>query len=637
MRREQFNIPRAARNARPVSRRILGIVVAAGLLSSMIAQPPGTNVIDHLNHVISWYRQTIQLSESIPTLGAAPSRDSLRQEALIVVQQAFDYAQAEAAIVTPAQTGNEPSAAASSQKNLQNAYDTATQRLNGIRTQISALDDQIAKTRGKAQAALVSQRDVLKAELQINQDLQESLKKLLDYMSASGEGGATSGLIGKINDLLQTVPEARPTNQATKSPSPPATANNPANSQTFHADSAGVLSLGIEIFTLMRGRVQLDQQASATTTLLNEVQNLRTPVRTHLRSLLRQTEQLSAQPEAPDPDARQKLRQQLKQLERDFSQTSNFIVPLSKEAFQLEAGRANLGQWSSELQREYLTALRYLLLRFGEIGIVVVFILVLSEIWRRLTFRYVRDARLRRQMLLFRRITMGFAISLTVVLSFVTEFGSFATFAGFITAGIAVALQNLILSVVAYFFLIGRYGARVGDRLTVTGVTGQVIEVGLVRLYMMELSGTGSDLRPTGRIVVFSNSVLFQPSAFFKQLPGTDYAWHTVTVTLASDADLDAAESRIMTAANGVYGHYKDSIARQHAAFERSVNLQVSEPAPERYLKYTDQGIEFSIRYPVEIRRAAAIDEQMMKALLDTINREPKINFTGAPRIQTAG
>jgi small-conductance mechanosensitive channel len=605
--------------------------LAADLLAWTAAQATDETVIDHLNHAISWYRRTMQLCESIPSLGAAPSRDSLRLEALTVVQQAFDYAQAEAAVITPAQNSNQSSAAGSSQKNLQNAYDTATERINGIRTQISALNDQIAKTRGKKRAALVSARDVSNAELQINQNLQGILKKLLDYVSTTGEGGATTGLVGKINDLLQTVPEARGMNQV-KPPSSP----NPSNTQTFHADTAGVLSLGIEIFTLMRGRVQLDDQAKATTTLLDEVQNLRTPVRTRLRSLLTQTQQLSAQPETNDPDARQKLRQQLRQLERDFAQTSNIIVPLSKEAFQLEAARTNLGQWSTELQREYFTALRYLLLRFGEVGIVVVFILLLAEIWRRLTFRYVRDARLRRQMLLIRRITMGLAISLTVVLSFVTEFGSFATFAGFITAGIAVALQNLILSVVAYFFLIGRYGARVGDRLTISGVTGQVIEVGLVRLYMMELLGSGSDLRPTGRIVVFSNSVLFQPSAFFKQLPGTDYAWHTVSLTLDSNADLDAAENRIMTAVNGVYSHYKDSIARQHAAFERSVNLQVSEPAPERYVKYTDQGLEFSIRYPVEIRRAPTVDEQIMKALLDTINREPKINFAGGPRIQTA-
>jgi small-conductance mechanosensitive channel len=613
--------------------RLIGIVVAASLLPCVTAQTTGGDVIEHLNHVIAWYRTTEQLCQSIPALGAAPSRDGLRQESVAVIQRAFDYAQAEAAVATPVETGKEASASGSSQRNVQNAYDAAAQKINEIRTQISALDGEIAKTRGKKQAALVSERDVLNAELQINQNLQDSLKKLLDYMSATGEGGSATGLVGKINDLLQTVPQARATNQG-KAPPSPAPTNNSNNPQTFHADSAGILSLGIEIFTLMRGRVQLDEQASSTTTLLDEVRKLRTPMGARLRSLLARTQQLSAQPETSDPDARQKLRQELRQLEHSFSQTSNIIVPLSKEAFQLEAARENLGQWSSEIQREYLTALRYLLLRFGEIGIVIVFILVLSEIWRRLTFRYVRDARLRRQVLLFRRIAMGFAISLTVVLSFVTEFGSFATFAGFITAGIAVALQNLILSVVAYFFLIGRYGARVGDRLTISGVTGEVIEVGLVRLYMMELSGAGSDLRPTGRIVVFSNSVLFQPSAFFKQLPGTDYGWHTVTLTLASDADLDAAESRLMAAVSGVYGRYKDSIARQHAAFERSVNLQVSEPAPERYVKYTDQGLEFSVRYPVETRRAAGIDEQIMKALLDTINREPKIHFAGGPRIQ---
>jgi small-conductance mechanosensitive channel len=264
-------------------------------------------------------------------------------------------------------------------------------------------------------------------------------------------------------------------------------------------------------------------------------------------------------------------------------------------------------------------------------------ILVLSDLWRRLTFRYVREARLRRQMLLVRRIVMGIAITLAIVLSFVSEFGSFATFAGFLTAGIAVALQNLILSVVAYFFLIGRYGVRAGDRVTMSGVTGDVVEVGLVRIYLMELTGGGSDFRPTGRIVVFSNSVLFQPSAFFKQLPGTEYAWHTVTLALAPDADLDAAEARLMGAVNQVFGKYRDVIKRQHMAFEQAVNLQVAEPVPERYVKYTESGLEFSIRYPIEIRRAAAIDEEMMKNLLDAINKEPKIHFAGAPRIQTLG
>lgn len=64
-----------------------------------------------------------------------------------------------------------------------------------------------------------------------------------------------------------------------------------------------------------------------------------------------------------------------------------------------------------------------------------------------------------------------------------------------------------------------------GDRISVAGATGDVVNIGLVPLYLMELAGTGLDLYPTGRIVVFSNSVLFQAGTpLFKQVPGTEYA-----------------------------------------------------------------------------------------------------------------
>src|SRR5581483_10785354 len=102
---------------------------------------------------------------------------------------------------------------------------------------------------------------------------------------------------------------------------------------------------------------------------------------------------------------------------------------------------------------------------------------LVSEFWRRATFRYIRDPRRRRQFLVLRRVVVASAIILVLVLSFITEFGSLATYAGLLTAGIAVALQNVILSVVAYFFLIGRYGVRIGDRITISGVTGNVVDI----------------------------------------------------------------------------------------------------------------------------------------------------------------
>ena len=95
----------------------------------------------------------------------------------------------------------------------------------------------------------------------------------------------------------------------------------------------------------------------------------------------------------------------------------------------------------------------------------------------------------------------------------------------FRAAGIAVALQNVILSIAGYFFLIGRFGIKAGDRVQIGGVTGDVIDIGLVKLSLMELGGTGTYREPTGRVAVFSNAIVFQPSGnFFKQAPGTNAA-----------------------------------------------------------------------------------------------------------------
>ena len=277
-------------------------------------------------------------------------------------------------------------------------------------------------------------------------------------------------------------------------------------------------------------------------------------------------------------------------------------------------------------------------MRASVLAAAVCLLFVISALWRRMAFRYSRDARRRRQILVLRRIVVSDAIVLIVILGLVSELGSLATYAGFLTAGLAVALQNPILSVVAYFLLIGRYGLRVGDRVTISGVTGDVIEIGLVRLYVMELEGRGTDLQPSGRIVAFSNAVLLQPGALFKQMPGTDYVWRTVKVVLAGDCDARMVEKKLMAAVDGVYDEYRETIEQQHALFERSVDMKVAAPHPEGRVRFSESGLEFSAHYPVEMRRAPAIDARILQALQATIAKEPALALahSGEPRLQEA-
>jgi small-conductance mechanosensitive channel len=388
-----------------------------------------------------------------------------------------------------------------------------------------------------------------------------------------------------------------------------------------------VFGLISEMFSLSGRMSQVNALAAQAGKIYDSNQRFRDPVGMEIRSAIRRAEQFSATEPTGDPAKLDAQRKEIDALAARFKLVAAAGVPLGEQNALIEASRQNLLNWRRTLGQEYTALLRSLLLRLGVLLATVMVVIVVSELWRRATYRYVHDARRRRQLMLIRRLAVGAAITIIIIASVVKEFGSLATFAGLITAGIAVALQTVILSGVAYFFFIGRFGVRVGDRVTITGITGDVVELGLFRLYLMELTGGKFDLRPTGRVVVFSNAVLFQPSAFYKQLPGADYVWHELSFVLALGEDPHQAEARLMAAVNSVYEEYRQSIEQQHRDVMSSLHIALKSPAPESRLKFIDEGIEFDVRYPVELRRAGEIDDKITRKILEETQREPKLKL----------
>jgi small-conductance mechanosensitive channel len=233
--------------------------------------------------------------------------------------------------------------------------------------------------------------------------------------------------------------------------------------------------------------------------------------------------------------------------------------------------------------------------------------------------------------MLIRRIVVWSLIAIILTVSFASELGAITTFAGLLTAGIVVALQNVILAVAGYFFLIGKYGVRVGDRVQVAGITGDVVDIGMVRLHLMEVTG-GTSPRPTGRVVVFSNSVVFQAGAgLFKPIPGTSFLWHEITLTLSPESDYHQVEQRLLDAVNRVYSEYRDRMEMQRRNMERSLRTTEHIPlVPGSRLRLTPSGLEVVIRYPVELGDAADIDDRVTRELLEAIRHEPGLHLLGA-------
>ena len=597
-------------------------------------QLDGTAALDHLTQVIAWYRRST-LGTQLAGLPQDPIyQDNTQALGTQVVQLAFQSARAETTLIAAQQknAGAAQAGSATQQQNLVQLQDKTAAQIGQLQAQVDQLGGQLAHAPAGQRSNLIAQRDDLQGQLELQKALLDTIQKMASFVETNSE--SIGGLEGGINQLARSIPELL---DASATAQKPATSANPAKPGL--PVSGGLISEAMALYDYMSAVHQLNGVIKDTEATREVADHLRLPLREALQATIQRSQALASQPPATGPQQLQVEQQTFKDLTERFKQISGALLPLSQEMILLNESKSNDSQWRDAIARQSRQALRSVLLRGFGIALALGLILALSELWRRITFRYVTEHPRRQQFLVLRRVAIGLLISIVLTLGFVSDFSSLATFAGFLTAGIAVGLQAVLLSFAAYFFIIGRYGIRVGDRVSIAGITGDVVDIGLVRFYLMELAGTGLDLAPTGRIVVFSNAVLFQPSTpLFKQIPGADYAWHELAALIVPEGHHQAVQDKLAAAVDAVYADYREEIERQHASIEGRVDILVAAPRPQVRLRFADAGLEVLVRYPVELRKAPKMDEEMTRKVLDLIETDPELRaaIAGTPTIRAA-
>jgi small-conductance mechanosensitive channel len=100
-----------------------------------------------------------------------------------------------------------------------------------------------------------------------------------------------------------------------------------------------------------------------------------------------------------------------------------------------------------------------------------------------------------------------FATTVVIVFVLASDLRSVATYFGLLSAGLLLALENVILATLGSLLLVGKRGIRIGDRVRVSGVTGDVVDMGLLQFQLLEFDVEKA--RFTGHVATFSNSLVF--------------------------------------------------------------------------------------------------------------------------------
>lgn len=269
--------------------------------------------------------------------------------------------------------------------------------------------------------------------------------------------------------------------------------------------------------------------------------------------------------------------------------------------------------------------------------IVTTIILILVRIIKRLLLKKIDDVTIRYNLNRIADLIAALFIFLVLIsLLFANWYATMVSF-GIISLILGLALQNPITSFFAWIYILIRKPYEVGDRIRIGNVKGDIIDVGYFDTTLWEFEGEYlSGDHPSGRIIRFSNSKIFNEYVFNYSWPLFPFIWNEIKLFVSYESDLSFVSETVLTLAEEEVG---EAMVRRVKRFKTILketpidNLEVRE-YPSIIIRANDNTwVEVVVRYLVEPKLSGQVKNRLFKRLYEELGKHsdkvmfPKTNM----------
>lgn len=191
---------------------------------------------------------------------------------------------------------------------------------------------------------------------------------------------------------------------------------------------------------------------------------------------------------------------------------------------------------------------------------------------------------------------------------------------GLIGAGVAFSLQRVIASIAGWIALLTQHFYNVGDRIEISGIRGDVVDINVLRTAIMEIGQwIDADLY-TGRIIWISNGTLFD-TPVYNYSGYFPYLWDQIKIPVKYESDYNQARGIMQNIANEIVKDYIDNAREAWRGVMR--NFVVKEARIEPYISVatTDNWMEFTLRYVVHYDKRVVVKDELFSRILTEFNK----------------
>lgn len=211
---------------------------------------------------------------------------------------------------------------------------------------------------------------------------------------------------------------------------------------------------------------------------------------------------------------------------------------------------------------------------------------------------------------------------LFALMLFSDRLGQLTVAFGVAGAGVAFALQEVIVSLAGWAAISFGSFFAVGDRVQLGGTVGDVIDVGLLRTTIMECGEWIDGDNYSGRIVRIANSFVFKEPVF-NYSGDFPFLWDEIRLPVRYGSDYELARSTMLGTAQEIVGEYTEYARIHWGKMVRRYRIEPASVEPVVTIKANDNWVEFALRYVVDFKRRRSTQSDLFAAVLSALAEAP--------------
>jgi small-conductance mechanosensitive channel len=205
-------------------------------------------------------------------------------------------------------------------------------------------------------------------------------------------------------------------------------------------------------------------------------------------------------------------------------------------------------------------------------------------------------------------------------------FESVGTFIGLLSAGLAIAFKDLLVNIGGWLFITTRKPFKIGDRVQIGDVTGDVIDVRLFQSSVIEVGNWVDADQSTGRIIHIPNGLVFtQWQANYTE--GFEYIWNEMPVLLTFESDWKKAKNILTKIVNDQTISLTSEAQKQIKDTSKKFMIFYRTLTPIVYTSVKDSGVMLTIRYICSVKKRRGTEEMIWEAILEEFAIHKNIDF----------